>query len=565
VADEKVTLFCKAVPLREVMRQLSRPFGCTWLRSGRPGQYHYELVEELRSQLLDEELRNRDRNTALLALERELEQRRPYLQLSPDEILTRARNAPPGEKEHLELLASHGWGPAQMYFRLSPQEQAALRAGQELAFSAAPRPGEQLLPADLAQGIRESLRNDRIRIRDGKAEYGNPQSLPDGLPPTAVPEAQPRVTLRLSQKELGQFQLWGESGLITLGAGLGRASPLATATNPVGHSPQNGVANARLARDPSLRPRITVKPRPSCCHEVKATSSDVLEALHHATGLPIVADYYTRLYPVETVSVQDRPLFEALNQLADTMRLKWHKETESRETGQWLQFRSATYYDDRLKEVPNRLLSRWATARQSHGMLVLDDLVEIAQLSDAQLDAADMAEGAKECLGLAEWDLARHEDLRPHLRLLGSLSPAQRQGATAERGLPFAKLSLAQQQQFLALPRTTWGLHVNSLEELAAVTLRVDYSQPGWFEWQAPDPLADQGWPRLKRPRVRERTHGAALQAARRIDAQVGEAQIVPSQQDLAFIYTRPEGNGMRIYWARTNGNFSHAIAVPAD
>ena len=32
VADEKVTLFCEKTPLRDVMRQLSRPFGYTWLR-----------------------------------------------------------------------------------------------------------------------------------------------------------------------------------------------------------------------------------------------------------------------------------------------------------------------------------------------------------------------------------------------------------------------------------------------------------------------------------------------------------------------------------------------------
>src|SRR5439155_10504894 len=161
--------------------------------------------EDLRSQLLEEELRNRDRNTALLALERELQWHRLYLELSPDEILARARNAAPEEKKLLDLLASHGWGPAQMYFRLSPQDQAALRAGQELVFSADPRPREQPLPPDVARGVGQSLRNDRIRIRDGKAKYGNAESLPDGLPPTAVPEAQARVTLRLGQKELGQF------------------------------------------------------------------------------------------------------------------------------------------------------------------------------------------------------------------------------------------------------------------------------------------------------------------------------------------------------------------------
>src|SRR5205823_8642915 len=108
VADEKVTLFCQKLSLREVMRQLSRPFGYTWLRSGTPGQYRYELVQDLRSQLLEEELRNRDHNQGLLALEKEIQRYRPYLTLSPDEALERARTAPPGEKELLQKLATNG-------------------------------------------------------------------------------------------------------------------------------------------------------------------------------------------------------------------------------------------------------------------------------------------------------------------------------------------------------------------------------------------------------------------------------------------------------------------------
>src|SRR5262249_17322057 len=33
VADDKVTLFCQELPLRDLMRELSRPFGYTWVRS----------------------------------------------------------------------------------------------------------------------------------------------------------------------------------------------------------------------------------------------------------------------------------------------------------------------------------------------------------------------------------------------------------------------------------------------------------------------------------------------------------------------------------------------------
>src|SRR5207245_8214285 len=135
VADEKVTLFCDKLPLREVMRQLSRPFGYTWLRSRKEGgEYRYELVQDLRSQLLEEELRNRDRNAALLALEKEIERYRPYLSLSPDDALARAQTASPEEKKLLEKLAGNGWGPIHLYFRLSRDNLAALRTQHRLTF-----------------------------------------------------------------------------------------------------------------------------------------------------------------------------------------------------------------------------------------------------------------------------------------------------------------------------------------------------------------------------------------------------------------------------------------------
>src|SRR5262249_20845645 len=153
-------------------------------------------------------------------------------------------------------------------------------------------------------------------------------------------------------------------------------------------------------------------------------------ALHRACGLPVVADYYTRLHPAAQVSVRNTSLFDALNRLSDTMALRWSREKE----GNWLQFRSVSYYDDRMKEVPNRLLTRWSAARRQHGGLTLDDLCEIAQLTDVQLDSSTMAEGARECFDLQEWDLARSEPFRLQLRYLAGLTPDQRRMATSATG-----------------------------------------------------------------------------------------------------------------------------------
>jgi hypothetical protein len=547
VADEKVTLFCEELPLRDVMRQLSRPFGYLWLRSKKEGgEYRYELAQDLRSQLLEEELRNRDRNDALLALDREMTRYRSYLSLSPDEAMARSQAVAPGDKELMDRYAAYGWGPAQMYFRLSPADQAALRSGETLTFSSKPEPGERPLPPDVARGVLQSERDWRVRVQDGRFTVGDTKKLPDGLAPSSVPEAQAVVTLRLDSSELGQFSIIGGTGM-RLRSPQQTSSPstttdLAVGISPSTRNPANEVANAARAADPSLRRIVSVKPASSCCPPEPATgpektgarssvtSADVLEALHQATGLPIVADYYTRLYDQRAVSVEKRPLFEALNRLSDTLRLRWQKDVPR--TGQtWLQFRSASFYDDRRKEVPNRLLFRWAASRRQHGVLPLDQLIELAQLSDAQLDSKTMAEGAKECFGLAEWVLAYRGEFRSHLRWLAELTPGQRQAALSPGGLDFTQMSLSQQQQFI----TQIGSGLHSLSELVKANLRLQYTRPGEFEWKMPDSkVPDTQTVSL----VRERTREAALAAAQRINSQAVASEIVPTELALTMLFT---------------------------
>jgi hypothetical protein len=315
------------------------------------------------------------------------------------------------------------------------------------------------------------------------------------------------------------------------------------------------------------------------------TTASTLEALHRATGLPIVADYYTRLYPAGDVSVHGLPRYEALNQLADVMHLRWARE------GEWLQFRSASYYDDRGKEVPNRFLSRWATSRRQRGFLSLDELVEIAGLPDAQLDGGEMAEGARDCFGLAEWDLARNGNLRPHLRYLAGFTPEQRQRAMSDAGLPFAAMPLREQQQFIANAVLDHSLSgpFQSLEELAGATLRVEYTQPGEYQWGAPS-LA-YSWKRwavivesgkqgrwAPRPALRGRSREAVLESLRRLDPKIREAavnsdrfqrpqpdpepplpleaQVFPTELSLTFVYFPSATNSRLVHIVRSHGNF---------
>jgi hypothetical protein len=353
--------------------------------------------------------------------------------------------------------------------------------------------------------------------------------------------------------------------------------------------PENGATHAGLAHDPALRGRVTLQPPPSCyplpppdatdrsAPEPKVTTADVLEALHRATALPIVADHYTRLYKPDAVSVRNIVLFDALNHLSDAMRLRWNRDAG------WLQFRSASYYHDRLKEVPNRLLAGWSAARRRQGTLTLDDLVEIAQLPDAQLDGAEMAAGAKECFGLAEWDLPRDGTLRSQVRYLAQFTSEQRQEMMGATGLPFTRMSLAQQQGFIARAFDyPGGAPLQSLEEMAGAVLRVDYTHPGWFQWRAVSDISARRWvvpiepgPQGRRvllPPVRERTREATLQRLRQVYPQLSEAMVQeerrfnpqfdpaeaireadihPTKLDLVVVYIPCLSNARSIRWYR--------------
>jgi hypothetical protein len=569
VADEKVTAFVKERSLREVMRQVTRLFGYTWLRVGKGGEYRYELIQDLRSQLMEEELRNRDLNEAFLAMDREMQALRPYLGLTPEQLRAKAEAAPtPEQKKRLRDLVGAGWGGLQMYFRLSPEEMAALRTGQRLAFSSQPEPKEQPLPSELRLPILGTLSAYRFWRQGKSAGVGPAGSVPPGAEQyelKALPEAQATTILLAGRSELGQIALEARSGFSVKSDNGSFAydldTVLARGVSPSVASPENAWANAALARDPALQAVVNWRPTSSCrCggaypgfnsgdRDARAseggdteaargrepvTTADVLAAIHRATGIDLLSDAYTRLYPPASVSVEKRRLFDALNQVADAMHYRWRKEAGL------LLFRSASYFNDKRKEVPNRLLERWAASLREHGHLTLDDLLEIAQLGDVQLDSQIAAEGVVRCYGLRGWGLATDLNLRKHLRFLATLDPEQRRLAQSPADLPFRRLNLGQQQQFLAV---AFGGSDDPVapEALPAARLRVDLSMPGQFEW-----VRETGGARKEFPierRIRAATREQALAAARQRDPTARASEIQPTQADLHVEYALGPGS----------------------
>jgi hypothetical protein len=251
--------------------------------------------------------------------------------------------------------------------------------------------------------------------------------------------------------------------------------------SPSTKGPVNATENARLSVAPELQAQVSIQPQPSCelksskypggglSPGKKVTSGDVMEALHQATKMDIIADYYTRLYEPSQLTMRDKKLFEALNHLGDTLRARWNREEG------WLQFRTASFYNERLQEIPDRLLERWAASRRKNGHLTPTDLVEIAQLTDRQLISQHTAAAARAIYDLQEWALAS-EALRNHLRFLGQLSRPALQATLSDKGVAYMQLPQGLRNQFIALvfDKEADNIRVD-LDDLADATLRVIY------------------------------------------------------------------------------------------
>jgi len=449
VADDKVTLLCHPRPLRDIMRLISQHFGFAWVRSGNEGEYEYELIQPLKSQLLEEGLKQKDEEDMLLAIDRSMEKYRKYRGISLKQL-----NAMKMNKDNLQeifQLQMGGLAAVNQFFALSGRETEALRAGQTLSVDLLNQDGS-VLPRTVTDGIWHSFDESYARERKYDEEHGTNSQLPDH--PTRL-----TTSLQLDRGTPGQLTLKGNIS----DQRTGLSSHLAAAKSEAFHV-ENGKNNAKFASDPDLQNKISFKPEATSHLEKtsypdteslyqqagpKVTTADVLEHLYAQTGLDIIGDYFSHLQSPGAVAVNDMSTFAALNQIGDRMLMRWTKIGSGMES--WLQFRTGTYYYDRPQEIPNRLLERWKALRKRQGVMSPEDLCEVAQLPDAQLDSIWMSRSAIAVYGLEEWQMGRIAQIRPHWRFLGRLTDLQRKSVFSEKGLAYGELSPEAQSQFLAL------------------------------------------------------------------------------------------------------------------
>lgn len=548
VADEKVTVFVNGMPARDVMRAVVRLFGYFWSRSGTAGAYRYELFQDLKSQLAEEELRNRDQDAAILAVDTAMQAYLRELDLPIEALRKKAEQATGTEKERLNTLLHGGWGMAKVYRHLSPADLGALLRGESLHFSGAGPDPQRRLPEEWRPMLLETGQQRELDLSTGQTV--DVASLPDALPV---------VSLRLRRTELGQVSLEGSGGVYSPSTQRGGGTPqtLAVGRSPAAAGPENAQANRELKKQAPFTAEVTLRPEPRCANlkrwypfgtafgsgtpnagametpKPHVDSAEVWEEVHRRTGLPIVADCYTRQYDLRSVTVERQPLFDALCRVGDRMGVRWRKD------GSIILGRSTSYFWDKLKEVPNRQLRRWqADAREGKG-LPLRDLLEIAALSDQQLNSVVTAPGMRQCYGIEEWDIIGGDEarpLRPYARFLAQLLPPQLNEALTPAGLPLSRLTPPQLQEWLRLqPAST-----------VEARLQVEYVPAGAYLWVPVAPRA-QALQLVDLRVVSGSTPEAVLAQARQLYSGATERQIRRSTGVLALRLTTAERELFRL------------------
>jgi hypothetical protein len=158
--------------------------------------------------------------------------------------------------------------------------------------------------------------------------------------------------------------------------------------------------------------------------------------------------------------------------------------------------------------------------RDASGGLPFADFLEMATMSDEQLDSGEVAQGIERFWGLREWvHLGGTPErwMRQHARFLTMLTPEQLRRVLQPQGLPFEDLTLAQQQEVIRVHQQETetlerqGSRIVLAAAVRNVVITATYIPAGWYAARVAFPMNPKDY-------VGGRTADEAAAAARHLD-----------------------------------------------
>ena len=458
VRDRKMNIFAKDVPLNELMNSMARVMKFKWEISGQPGARSYRLFMDRRSLLDAEAQRAREEKRAEEALAKKREN--GLLQYAKLGDLSPADKAKlKTENPFMYFVANSGMGNSMgSFFAESPGALEAISSGQKFELNASSlSPKAQ---AGLVQTMQQMIAMEQ-RFTGGNSNTKLPEALVggdmsgvsvlinhnlemmQGMPQASMMLGEMRfqykgggMTLPMMDPDSAMTKLIGkalvqceETGrpmdevMKELGPEFVSAVTKQIKTD-VGGEPLNEHPD-----DPALKKKIKME-------STNRDLSEVQKALAEASKLAVVSDFFgSWSFPMGQIPAGELELEEALEKIGDNYTYNWDKR------GGVIELRDRNWFKKRAAQIPEAWLDNWRNALSKNGTLEIDDLAQIAALTQEQITANLMGD-----------DVLRHVIGRVYsgrevLRLYGSLDSHQRSLLFTAAGLPLRAITEDQWSQ----------------------------------------------------------------------------------------------------------------------
>jgi hypothetical protein len=375
LGDEKVVVFTQARPLRQTLKDIASLFNFRWERRSPENQVPtYQLTSDRSVQRYDEELLQRVAEKMLSKLEAQVR----GLRETPDELNRRDES----DDIRKRLSTPDTRLATEFYGLLGPDQKRKLFSiGRlRLPFRALPERHKQVLRQMAARSVRANLADlepGALSVEDYVRHNIDRLEATGALFKLVRYSPRNYTTVWLS---LGSY-----GGAVTCELTDSGEWQFPPHGNPY---PRDEMGKRKEARQRNAESRPAKSELPLIKDILSAANEDAapdrLRALSRRSGQSVIGDYYRtkphagRRYPASPPDADEK--VQALNDLANKDGSLWWSE------GQTLFFRSRSWYERRLYEVPDSwLLSVSSKLKSQKGKPTYDDLQRLAELTPLQI------------------------------------------------------------------------------------------------------------------------------------------------------------------------------------
>lgn len=387
IRDRKMTISAKDVPLSSLMQSIARVMKFKWTRREKDNTYYYRLYMD-RKAVIEAERERMLAEQKLMAWRAQQREKmvpdvKKFAAMSDDDLQKMKDQNP-----YLYALTKQGWtGWLDSLFENVPESEQAWISGQQFALNAAQ------LPESAQDGLRQMIQSAN--------EFSSTN--------IALPEDISQVSVMIVPSGINDFHHmfigmgcsitwpdnneWGYSSVGTnimnpedenvknhgrdLTSILEHTEPNASSSHPVSNELKDeddlGEPAIVHEEDPELLTKVKIKLNGNLL-------SDLQLSLSEAAEFSVVSDYFPSRYQQVSISDGEYKIKDILSQF-DSRRYNWEKHSST------FEFRDRDWFWKRSLQIPEAWIEPWRQAALDTGMLDINSLAEIAELSGPQVIA----------------------------------------------------------------------------------------------------------------------------------------------------------------------------------